>query len=193
MYEEVTDEELMQKSAKDDVQAFECIFRRYEKLIFSYLYRMCRNRELSEDYLQDVFLRLWKNRGKYKPTGKFSSYLYQIAHNYFLNETIRKKIKVSPLPVEDADSFVMSHNAEKTPLDKLVEKEFSDFVETILAEIPEPQREVFILCRFHKMKYKEISEVLDIPVRTVESRLLAATQKIIQKFSLYADKTAKDD
>jgi len=193
MYEELTDEELMQKSAEDDVKAFECIFRRYEKLIFSYLYRMCRNRELSEDYVQDVFLRLWKNREKYKPTGKFSSYLYQIAHNYFLNESIRKKIKVSPLPVEDADSFVMSHHSEKNPLDKLVEQEFSDYVESILADIPEPQREVFILCRFHKMKYKEISEVLDIPVRTVESRLLAATQKIIQKFSLYADKTAKDD
>ncbi|MCD4656494.1 MAG: sigma-70 family RNA polymerase sigma factor [Planctomycetes bacterium] len=193
MYEELSDEELMQKSANDDVQAFEYIFRRYEKPIFSYLYRMCRNRELSEDYVQDVFLRLWKNRDKYKPTGKFSSYLYQIAHNYFLNESIRKKIKVSPLPVEDADSFVMSGNSEKNPLDKLVDKEFSDFVESILAEIPEPQREVFILCRFHKMKYKEISEVLDIPVRTVESRLLAATQKLIQKFSMYSSKSVKKD
>ena len=193
MYEDLSDEDLMLKAGNDDVQAFEHIFRRFEKAIFSYMFRMCRNRELSEDYTQDVFLRLWKNREKYKPTGKFSSYLYQIAHNYYLNETIRKKIKVSPLPVEEADSFVMTSNSEANPLDKLVEKEFSDLVEGILAEIPEPQREVFILCRFHKLKYKEISEILDIPVRTVESRLLAATQKFIQKFSLLASKSKNED
>jgi len=183
----------MQKAGSDDVQAFEHIFRRYEKAIFSYMYRMCRNRELAEDYTQDVFLRLWKNRDKYKPTGKFSSYLYQIAHNYFLNESIRKKVNLSPMPVEEADSFVMTNNAESTPLDKLIEKEFSKFVEKILSDIPEAQREVFILCRFHKCKYKEISEILDIPVRTVESRLLAATQKLIQKFMILTGKTDKED
>ena len=193
MYEELSDEDLMLKAGNDDVQAFEQIFRRYEKPIFSYMYRMSRNRDLSEDYTQDVFLRLWKNREKYKPTGKFSSYLYQIAHNYFLNESIRKKISTSPLPVEEADSFVMNDNTEGTPLDKLIEKEFANYVEQLLSEIPEPQREVFILCRFHRMKYKEIADILNISVRTVESRLLAATQKLIQKFTLLSSKTEKED
>ncbi len=192
MLEDLSDEELMQRASEDDVDAFEILFKRYERAIYSYLYRMTRNVSAAEDYTQDVFLRLWKNRHLYKPTGKFSSYLYQIAHNYCLNEATRRKITVSPLPVEEADAFVISEKASDTPLEILEKREISDFLEEALSELPDAQREVFILCRFHKMRYKEIAESLEIPVRTVESRLLAATQKLMQKLSLYFKQLEKE-
>ena len=185
MLENLSDEELMLKASEDDVNAFEILFKRYSKAIYSYLARMTGNIPIAEDFTQEVFLRLWKNREKYKQTGKFSSYLYQIAHNYFLNEALRKKLKTSPLSVEEADSFVKTFQKIETPLEILETKELYEIFEKVLLELTDTQREVFILCRFHKMKYKEIAEILEIPLRTVESRLLTATQKIMNKISYY--------
>ena len=192
MLEKLSDEELMVRVTEEDVDAFEVIFKRYERAIFSYLARMTRSMQLAEDYTQDVFLRLWKNRQLYKPTGKFSSYLYQIAHNYCLNEATRRKIKVSPLPVEEANAFVLDNRESDNPLDILEKQELNEVFEEALEELPEIQREVFIFCRYHQMRYKEIADILDIPVRTVESRLLAATQKLMQKMGSYFNEIEKE-
>src|SRR5512136_2601516 len=81
-----TDEELMILVQKQDISAFEELFCRYEQRVFSFLWRLSASRQEAEDGTQETFLRLWNARVRYEPTGKFSTYLFQIAKHHFLHE-----------------------------------------------------------------------------------------------------------
>src|SRR5882672_3593893 len=85
--------ELMLRVKAGDRDAFETLFRLYEKPLTNYLFRLCGNRARSEDLLQDAFLRLWKAAPTYEPSAKVSTYIFRIAHNLFLNDAARRREK----------------------------------------------------------------------------------------------------
>lgn len=182
---DLEDHELMLLVKADDLRAFEILFERYGKPIYNYFVRLCRDRVGSEDYTQDVFTRLWSARLLYNPTGKFSNYLYQIARNYWINELKRKTSRPAGVALDDVLPFAESPHRDDQPISVLEQREMAELIEQALAEIPDDQREVFILSRYQKLRYQDIAEMMGIPVRTVESRLVLATKKLMGKLAAY--------
>jgi len=166
------DNELMLKAMGGDRQAFENLYQRYAQPMLNFFYRLQWNSSFAEEGVQEVFYRLWKYRAKYKPRGKFSTYLFQIAKNYWLNEMKRKR-------PQSGNELLLKQKSPKAGPDRQVErKEICDIVRSAISGLPEKERLPFVLARYHGMKYKDIAQVLDISARAVEARILSAMKKL---------------
>ncbi len=175
-----TDEELMGLVQRQDISAFEELFRRYEQRIFALFWRLSADRQEAEDGTQDTFLRLWKARVRYEPTGKFSTYLFQIAKNHFLHERQKRDRQTDSQrppatnPTGAAGETVSWEEADGPVL----AGELQAAVSQAVARLPEPQRLVYVLTEQEGMSYKQAAEVLDCPVGTVSSRKVEAVKKL---------------
>ncbi len=165
---------------KQDVSAFEELFRRYDQRIFAFLWRLSANRQEAEDGTQETFLRLWKARGRYAPTGKFSTYLFQIAKNHFLHERQKLDRRTSPpQPSAKDPAEVFSEPASSDRVDSpMLAGELQAAVTEAMARLPDTLRLVYVLTEQEAMSYKQAAEVLDCPVGTVSSRKVEAVRRL---------------
>lgn len=161
--------ELMLRIKGGDRPAFEELYGLYQKPLVNYLYRLCWNRSLAEDLLQEAFLRLWRAAPNYEPTAKVSTYIFRIAHNLFLNEAARRREKT----LEGADEEIRSN-----PASDLSRREVRTAVKRAIEALPEGERECLLLSEYQGFKYAEIAEVLGIPVGTVKSRMFSAVRRL---------------
>ena len=175
-----TDEELMGLAQKQDISAFEELFRRYEQRIFAFFWRLCADRQEAEDGTQETFLRLWKARVRYEPMGKFSTYLFQIAKNHFLHERQKQetrahfRLETRQHPDERSEETSPPNGA----YEQLVADEIQAAVSKAVARLPDIQRLVYVLSEEQRMSYRDIADVMDCPVGTVSSRKVEAIKKL---------------
>ena len=145
-------------------KTFEFIYNTYAKAIRRFLFFKTQDVEAAEDILQDVFVKLWDNCSNVD-YDKVKSYLYSIANNMFINEKKHQKV------VYKYNENHKKHDTNESPEFIMLEKEFMEKLEKTIASLPEKQREVFLLNRIEKKKYKEIADVLNISVKAVEKRM----------------------
>tara|TARA_R110000787_G_scaffold59922_8_gene135852 strand:+ start:18109 stop:18621 length:513 start_codon:yes stop_codon:yes gene_type:complete len=155
-------------------KVFEKIFNTYAKDLRRFLFFKTRDMDLAEDILQDSFIKLWDNCNNVNPE-KAKSFLFTVAQNMFFNHKKHEKVVI-----EHQRRSVKSSNYE-TPEFLLVEKEFLVKIEEAISDLPEKQKEVFLLSRIEKKKYKEIAEMLGISVKAVEKRMHLALMKMKDK------------
>ena len=153
---------------------FKSIFELYAKDLKRFLYFKTQDMDLAEDILQDSFVKLWENCNKVEYS-KVKSYLFTVANNMFLN--IKKHEKVI---WKHQKQHIKQANNE-TPEFLLLEQEFLIKIEKAISDLPEKQRTVFLLNRIEKKKYKEIAEMLDISIKTVEKRMHFALKAMREK------------
>ena len=161
--------ELMLRVKVGDRAAFAELYGLYQKPLVNYLYRLCFNRALAEDLLQETFLRIWKAATTYEPTAKVSTYVFRIARNLFLNEAARRR----EMALESADKEMRAD-----PASDLKRREIQSAVQKAIEALPEGERECLLLSEYNGFKYAEISEILGIPVGTVKSRMFSAVQRL---------------
>ena len=171
-----TDEDLMGLVQKQDLSAFEELFRRYEQRIFAFFWRLSANRQEAEDGTQETFLRLWKARLRYEPAGKFSTYLFQIAKNHFLHER-QKQDRRAGLG-NDSPRAPGGSACENGADGRMLAGELQAAVNDAVGRLPENQRLVYVLSEQEGMSYKQVAEVLDCPVGTVSSRKVQAIRRL---------------
>jgi RNA polymerase sigma-70 factor (ECF subfamily) len=175
-----TDEELMSFVRDHDVSAFEELFGRYERRIFAFFYRLFWNTEDARECTQETFLRLWRGRAMYAPTGKFTTYIFQIAKNHFLHERDRKQHRVT---LTQSSTGEFRNGAANEPFadsafDQAAANELGAAISKAVAGLPELHRLVYVLSEEQRLSYKEIAEILDCPVGTVSSRKVEAIRKL---------------
>ncbi len=146
---------------------FENIFNKYGKDIKRFVFFKTQDADLTDDILQETFIKLWDHCGKVD-FAKVKSYLYMVANNTFLNHIKHEKV------VRTHQAQTGTYVSHETPEFVFIEKEFLNKIETTIASLPDKQREVFLLNRIEKMKYKEIAVQLNISVKTVEKRMHGA-------------------
>jgi len=175
-----TDEELMGLVQKQDISAFEELLRRYEQRIFAFFWRLSANRQEAEDGTQETFLRLWKARVRYEPTGKFSTYLFQIAKNHFLHERQKRDRRMNSQQVsaENPPGSSGEPPSSDGAYDRMLAGELQAALNEAMAKLPETQRLVYVLTEQEGMSYKQAAEVLDCPVGTVSSRKIEAVRRL---------------
>ncbi len=184
-----TDEELMGLVQKQDISAFEELFRRYDQRIFAFFWRLCVNRQAAEDGTQETFLRLWKARVRYEPTGRFSTYLFQIAKNHFLHERQKQGRRVNPERASaENPTGIPGEPASSDRADgRMLTKERHAAVQEALARLPEALRLVYVLTEQEGMSYKQAAEVLECPVGTVGSRKVEAVRRLRELLQPWRD------
>lgn len=167
------DEEVAQLVQSGDVEVFGVLVDRYEKKIKHYGKKFLNRETDIEDVVQEVFLKAYRNIQGFDTKRKFSSWLYRIAHNEFVNRL--KKSKREPLHFFDFDILfphLLGHKeGYKEKIDKKVMKECLD-------KLPLKYREPIILYYFHNLSYKEIADVLAVPVSTVGIRMKRGKEKL---------------
>lgn len=172
----VSDEELVQQVLSGKRKAFETLVDRYQKIIFNTAYRTTRNYEDSQDITQTVFIKAFQNLQGFNPSYRFFSWLYRIAVNESINFVNQRK------QVQSIDEGLISQ--DKTIEEKGHENDISKAIQSALLEIDINYRMVIILRHFQDCSYKEMGYILDIPEKTVKSRLFTARQllkEILQK------------
>jgi RNA polymerase sigma-70 factor (ECF subfamily) len=187
-----SDQELMARIQAGDVRAFELLYARYAHPLLNFFHQMCFDRVASEDYLQETFLRVWRARASYRPIGKVSTWLFEIAKNFWFNE--REKIRRRPFATgaggDEAQSQIAllpDARGDGSPAAAARANEVSEAVGRAVAELSEKLRAAFVLARYQQLPYAEIAQILDIPVGTVKSRVALAEKLLRARLASYLE------
>ncbi len=171
--DKVTDETLIARFQQGDVQAFDVLVRRYKDQLLNYVYRFVGNRVDAEDIVQETFLRVFKNKHYYKEIAKFSTWVYTIAGNLAKTELRRRKrrkvFSVSNFVNEERDYDIP--DMDQTPEQKVDGSLKDDIIQKAIDKLPSKFKEVILLRDVQGFSYEEISQILNIPLGTVKSRV----------------------
>jgi RNA polymerase sigma-70 factor (ECF subfamily) len=177
-----TDAELLARFAEGDEFAFHEVVSRYKNSLYMFLKQFLNRRELVEDVFQETFLQLFTSRDSFDPKRPLRPWLFTIAANK-AKDALRKWQRTAAVPIGTiADSQELSFNEvlntitsyTVTPYEELEKSEIALRVERIIANMPENLREILILAYFNKFSYKQMAQMLSIPIGTVKSRLHTA-------------------
>jgi RNA polymerase sigma-70 factor (ECF subfamily) len=182
----LTDQEVVLLARGGQERAYRELVRRYERPIFSLLYRMVRDRELAEDLSQDTFVKALNAIESYKPEYKFSSWLFKIANNAAIDHLRRRELDtlslegsphaVTPDAVE-ATALQIGDRGE-TPLDIVEAKELGGEIERAIAQLRPEYRACILLRHVDGRAYEEIGEMLDLPLGTVKTYIHRARNEL---------------
>lgn len=181
-----TDAELMIAFQTGDRESFDLLLKRHHVGLYNFFIRMVGNAAEAEDLTQEVFIKVFRHAARYRQTAKFTTYLYRIAKNTWLDWLRKRKrrgVMVS-LDQDDGDGYNLYRRIagrSKDPLDALLSSETGQQVHAAITGLSEEHRLVFVLAEVQGMAYAEIAETLDIPEGTVKSRMHNAVHKLRER------------
>lgn len=177
-HRKLSDEKLVVATGNGDAEAFNELYSRYRDRMFYYFYRMLGNdRELAEDFLQDLFFKIIDKPHLFDPERKFSTWIFRIAYNQCKNEYRSRDVRNVVEKVDDPDRFPQDEAMHFEP-----DLQAEDIFEC-LEEFDETHRTAFLLKYREGLSIDEISTVMDLPKGTVKSRLFYTRDKIRKKLS----------
>ncbi|UCG27942.1 MAG: RNA polymerase sigma factor [Bacteroidales bacterium] len=173
----VSDTALMFKVKAGDIDKLSLLYERHNKILFGFFFRMSGNREVSEDLVQTVFYRILKNRRQYKGKGKFSSWMFQIAHNLWADHY--KKNQRTDLK----DNMETWELKDGLSADEQIEREEQlRQLRNALYKLSDEKREVLILSRYQGLKYSEIASILNLTEGAIKIRVFRALAELRKIF-----------
>jgi len=171
------DTELMCRWQRGDSAAFAALVARWQQPVAHFLSRMVGQSDRIQDLCQEVFLRVLQASSRYRETGKFSTWLFQIALNV-ARDNVRRN-RTAPGPLNAADGDIADGLAElNSPSESFDRRELAQAVECAVAELPVSQREVLALRHDQGLSFEEISRVLAVPASTLKSRFAVALNRL---------------
>ncbi len=168
-----SDNTLMEEIKEGKVEKMAVLFEKHHVALFNFFMRLTGNRTISEDLVQDVFMRMLKYRNTYQGRSKFTLWMYQIARNAHI-DYLRKKKDALPLDEQWADPIT----TDDSPEEKLEGGQEVQILRQALAKLPLKKREVLILSRYQNLKYKEIAELMDCHIGTVKAHVHRAIKEL---------------
>ncbi len=168
------DAALMLRYRDGDVAAFELLYRRHNDSLYRYLLRLSMNRDTAEDLFQEAWGKIIKARASYRPTARFSTYLFRVAHNCFIDHVRRNRRLADPggvLPETGTDP--------REEPEQLTEKMLARRrMEAALDSLPDEQRDAFLLREEGGLSIDDIALVSGVSRETAKSRLRYAVAKL---------------
>lgn len=164
------DETLVRRCLEGDTEAFSELVMRYERPLFNVALRTLRNHEEARDATQCAFVKAWTHLGQFDRSRRFFSWIYRIVLNESLNRATRHK------QVEPLDERIVDPGA--SPAGLAEDRELRVQIEQAMGQLSGRDREVVVLRHWLQLSYEEIAEVLQIPPKTVKSRLFSARTRL---------------
>jgi RNA polymerase sigma-70 factor (ECF subfamily) len=180
----LSDAEMMLRVKAGDDSAFNYLVQKYRRPMISFMYRMAHNSAVAEDLAQEVFLRVYRSRGNYEPSAKFSTWLYRIATNLGVNyarDTRHERPEnITNLDEPDAESGQTPDLADKTPSieEEILRRERLDAIRKKVDALPERQKTAVLMHKYQQMDYKQISEILKLSESATKSLLFRAYETL---------------
>ena len=165
-YDICTDFELAQMVLNGDKRAFEPIVSRYKNLVYSVLLRMVNNNEEANDLAQEVFIKIYKNIGKYSDEFKFSTWTMKIATNHVID--YRRKLRIETSDIEEAKNVL---DYAKSPEQEYLQKEQTAAFKNVLDKLPDMYKVPILLYHEQGLSYQEIAEIVNEPMSKVKNRI----------------------
>jgi RNA polymerase sigma-70 factor (ECF subfamily) len=182
-----TDEDLLHRFCAGQKEAFGVLLRRYERELYGYLRRYLGDGNLAEDVFQNTFLQVYLKSGQYEEGRPVRPWLYTIATNQAI-DALRRNGRHQAVSLDQArketgegelqNLMEMLESRGPSPLEAAHGEERRERIRASVERLPEFLREVLILAYYQGLKYREIADILGIPVGTVKSRLHAALVKL---------------
>ena len=158
------DSEIAGRIRKGDKTEFESLFRSYYVSLVNYAKTLVRDHDTAEEIVQDLFVRIWQNKEKFKIKSSLNGYLFRSVHNRCIHNIEHLKV-VS----RHAETETMHYdNSVEDPSEILQYKDLQLRIARTLKRLPERSAEIFCMSRFDGLKYNEIAEKLSVSVKTVE-------------------------
>jgi RNA polymerase sigma-70 factor (ECF subfamily) len=178
---------LLDRAREGDHAAFTKLVRRYEDLVYSFAFKVCRDKEKAEETLQDTFVNVFRKLRQFDGKSKFSTWLYSIVANNCLMKRRRRKLDQAAVRIDEPEG-IHEHGdrddpGEKiqavpswqhTPLEKLMNKELREVLDNAIQKLPMDYRVVFVLRDIEGQSAGETAKILKLSVPAVKSRLRRA-------------------
>lgn len=193
------DVRLMLRVRDDEPGAFEELVENYQQRLVAVMHHLVGNFDEAEDLAQEVFLRIYRSRKKYRARSKFSTWLFTIANNLALN-ALRSRQRKPLLPLKAQDSGplgprpaeVLVRDQGQSPAHRLQQQELAAVVRRAIEGLNERQRVAVILNKFEDMQYAEIAEVMGLSTKAVKSLLTRARSNLRAALQDYVEGAAAD-
>ena len=166
--EGIDDDDLIRMYGDGDVEAFDTLFDRHYASVYNFARTMLGNTGAPEEVLQEAFLAVARAARRYAPRGRFRPWLMRIVRNQCLNRLAAERARRAALAESGLDVAQLA-SRDPPPQQRLEAAQQALTVRAAIADLPERQREAIALYAFEKMSYREIAEVLEMPINTVKS------------------------
>ncbi len=183
------DRALIMRCQRGDASAFNDLIVKYEKVVYNFAYRLTQNYDDANDIAQDAFIRAYNAIQSFRGDSAFSTWIFRITTNVFLDERKRRKSH----PQQSLDEYVTGEEGNRegmqvedtapTPSEIVETKERQQIVAQAIQDLPEYQRAMVVLYHVQQKSYEEIAEIMKLPIGTVKSRLNRARLALKEKLS----------
>jgi RNA polymerase sigma-70 factor (ECF subfamily) len=181
---ESSDAEVMLRVKAGDDSAFDFLVQKYRRPIINFMYRMAHNSAMAEDLAQEVFLRVYRSRGNYEASAKFTTWLYRIATNLGMNyarDTRHERPEnVTNLDEPDEETGQSPDLADKAPTveEEIMRRERLNAIRQKVEALPERQKMAVLMHKYQQMDYRQIAEVLKLSESATKSLLFRAYETL---------------
>jgi RNA polymerase sigma-70 factor (family 1) len=178
-----TEKKLLQLASTGDTEAFTQLFSFYRHKLYSFALRLTGCKEKAQDIVQDTFLKLWQHNTSLNTIDNFSSYLFKLAQNQFLNAA--RRMANETLIISKIQSHTYFYNA--SPNEEIECKQLENLLYEVLQKLPTQQKLIYKLSREQGLKHQEIARQLQISPSTVKNHLVQSLKKIRKYLSSNLD------
>lgn len=176
--EATSDQQLIERVARQDRRAFEMLYDRYAPAVFGLALKTLGDRQIAEEAVQEVFWRVWQRAASFDLNRTFAPWLFGIAHNYCIDELRRRRARPQPV-YEDDEHPVLSSIADTTDVSETaLQGEQQRIVADALRQLPQEQRQAIELAYFGGLTQQEIATRLGNPLGTIKTRMRLGLQKL---------------
>lgn len=179
----VEENDLIAHAKQGDINAFEQLILRNEKNVYNIAYRMMHDVEDAKDIAQEVFLKAYKNLNYFDGRSVFSTWIYRITVNTCIDELRKRKEKYTvSIDDEGQQTKLPQASPEEMPEERLVQKEAGREILVAMEQLSEEHRTILTLRDLRGFSYEEISDIIEVSMGTVKSRLARARKQLKQEF-----------
>lgn len=185
-YKKLTDQEIVVLARQGREAAYRELIGRYQRPVFSLIYRLVRDREKSEDLAQETFIKVLNALDRYDPSYKFSSWIFKIAHNTSLDHLRKKEPETlsldgSPHATTQSEveaSTISAVSTEESPEEFAASRELGATLEQAIGKLRPEYRTAIVLCHVEGWPYEDIAETMGVPLGTVKTYIHRARNEL---------------
>ena len=182
----LTDQEVVQRARAGHDSAYRELLHRYQRPVFSLIYRMVRDRAMAEDLAQETFVKVLNALDSYRPEFKFSSWIFKIANNATIDYLRRRQIEALSIhghpdattPRNQEETAIQLADKAETPLQTVEARELGSLIEQAIGKLRPEYQACIVLRHIEDRPYEEIAEILDLPLGTVKTYIHRARAEL---------------